>query len=115
MSISPKSFPSLDLTFLPLSCPHKTVGPCRLSSAITKQCNPYDIKTTTNKSYATQFRLIEMVDVLSWDKSIDKDVKTNDDKKVGKVRAVTMDYIQIQKGTVEQKVLFCAQTLHPGI
>ena len=32
-----------------------------------------------------------MVDILSWDKSIDEDVKTSDDKKVGKIRAVTTD------------------------
>ena len=59
--------------------------------------------------------MTEMVDILSWDKSIDEDVKTSDDKKVGKVRAVTTDYIQIQKGTARQKVLFCTKTLHPGI
>jgi hypothetical protein len=47
-----------------------------------------------------------MVDILSWDKSIDKDVKTSDDKKVGKVRAVTTDYIQIQKGTLDKKYYF---------
>ncbi len=56
-----------------------------------------------------------MVDILSWDKSIDEDVKTSDDKKVGKIRAVTTDYIQIQKGTLRQKVLFCTKTLHPRI
>ena len=56
-----------------------------------------------------------MVDVLSWDKSIDENVKTSDDKKVGKVRAVTTDFIQIQKGNSRQKVLFCAKTLHSGI
>ena len=47
-----------------------------------------------------------MVDILSWDKSIDKDVKTSDDKKVGKVRAVTTDYIQIQKGILDKKYYF---------
>ena len=46
-----------------------------------------------------------MVDVLSWDKSIDEDVKTSDDKKVGKVRAVTTDYIQIQKGTLDKSTI----------
>ena len=56
-----------------------------------------------------------MVDILSWDKSIDKDVKTSDDKKVGKVSAVTTEFIQIQKGNFRQKVLFCTKTLHPGI
>ena len=47
-----------------------------------------------------------MADILSWDKSLDKDVKTSDDKKVGKVRAVTTDYIQIQKGTLDKKYYF---------
>ena len=47
-----------------------------------------------------------MVDILSWDKSIDKDVKTSDDKKVGKVRTVTTDYIQIQKGILDKKYYF---------
>jgi hypothetical protein len=50
--------------------------------------------------------MIEMVDILSWDKSIDEDVKTSDDKKVGKVRAVTTDFIQIQKGTLDKKYYF---------
>ena len=47
-----------------------------------------------------------MVDILSWDKSIDKDVKTSDDKKVGKVSAVTTEFIQIQKGTLDKKYYF---------
>jgi hypothetical protein len=47
-----------------------------------------------------------MADILSWDKSIDKDVKTIDDKKVGKIRAITKDFIQIQKGTVDKKYYF---------
>ena len=55
-----------------------------------------------------------MVDILSWDKSIDKDVKTSDDKKVGKIRAVTTEYTN-SKRYYRQKVLFCAKTLHPGI
>lgn len=47
-----------------------------------------------------------MTDLLSWDKSIDKDVKTSEDKKVGKVRAITTDYIQIQKGALDKKYYF---------
>ena len=47
-----------------------------------------------------------MVDVLSWDKSIDKDVKTTDDKKVGKIRAITSDFIQIEKGKLDKKYYF---------
>ena len=47
-----------------------------------------------------------MADILSWDKAIDKDVKTIDKKKVGKIRAVTTDYIQIRKGKVDKKYYF---------
>ena len=50
--------------------------------------------------------MIEMADLLSWDKSIDKDVKTSEDKKIGKVRAITTDYIQIQKGVLDKKYYF---------
>ena len=52
-----------------------------------------------------------MADILSWDKSIDEDVKTSDDKKVGKIRAVTTDYIQIQKGTLRQKSTILCQNI----
>jgi hypothetical protein len=47
-----------------------------------------------------------LVDILSWDKAIDKDVKTMDEKKIGKIRAVTTDYIQIRKGKVDKKYYF---------
>ncbi len=47
-----------------------------------------------------------MVDVLSWDKSIDKNVKSSDDKKVGKVRAITRDFIQVEKGKLDKKYYF---------
>jgi hypothetical protein len=61
--------------------------------------------TRINKLNEVQY-IIQMADVLSWDKSIDKDVKTIDDKKVGKIRAITNDFIQIQKGTVDKKYYF---------
>jgi hypothetical protein len=47
-----------------------------------------------------------MTDVLSWDKSIDLDVKTTDHKKVGKIKAVTNDFIQIRKGSLDKKYYF---------
>jgi hypothetical protein len=47
-----------------------------------------------------------LVEVLSWDKSIDKEVKSSDDKKVGKVRAITRDFIQIEKGKLDKKYYF---------
>lgn len=50
--------------------------------------------------------MIHLVDIVSWDKAIDKDVKTIDGKKVGKIRAVTTDFIQIRKGTLDKKYYF---------
>lgn len=47
-----------------------------------------------------------MSEVLSWDKVIDKDIKSADDKKIGKVRAVTKDFIQVKKGTIDKKYYF---------
>jgi hypothetical protein len=47
-----------------------------------------------------------LVDILSWDKAIDKDVKTMDGKKIGEIRAVTTDYIQIRRGKVDKKYYF---------
>ena len=47
-----------------------------------------------------------MADILSWDKAIEREVKTIDGKKVGKIRAVTIDYIQIRKGKVDKKYYF---------
>src|SRR5574341_1803439 len=47
-----------------------------------------------------------MADILTWDKSIDLDVKTTDHKKVGKIRAVTNDFIQIRKGSLDRKYYF---------
>ena len=39
-------------------------------------------------------------DIISWDKAIDKKVKTSDDKDVGKVQSITRDYIQTKEGTI---------------
>lgn len=47
-----------------------------------------------------------MTDILSWDKSVDKDVKSSDRHKVGKIRAVTNEFIQIQKGSLDKKYYF---------
>jgi sporulation protein YlmC with PRC-barrel domain len=33
-----------------------------------------------------------LADILSWDKAIEREIKTIDGKKVGKIRAVTIDY-----------------------
>jgi hypothetical protein len=47
-----------------------------------------------------------MTDILSWDKSVDKEVKSSDRQKVGKIRAVTNEFIQIQKGSLDKKYYF---------
>ena len=47
-----------------------------------------------------------MVDILSWDKSIDKEVKSEDDKNLGKIKAVSNDFIKIQKGSLDKKYYF---------
>ena len=47
-----------------------------------------------------------MVDILSWDKSIDKEVKSEDHKNLGKIKAVTNDFIKIQKGSIDKKYYF---------
>ena len=47
-----------------------------------------------------------MTDILSWDKSVDKDVKSSDRHKVGKIRVVTNEFIQIQKGSLDKKYYF---------
>jgi hypothetical protein len=47
-----------------------------------------------------------MSDILSWDGSIDKDVRTIDEKKIGKIKAVTKDFLQIRKGTLDKQYYF---------
>ena len=47
-----------------------------------------------------------MSEILSWDKSIDKEVKTADDKSVGEIKAITNDFIQVKKGKVSKKYYF---------
>ncbi|MGA8080344.1 MAG: hypothetical protein WB988_00645 [Candidatus Nitrosopolaris sp.] len=38
-----------------------------------------------------------MSDIISWDKAIDKKVKSSDDKDLGKIQSVTRDYIQTKE------------------
>lgn len=47
-----------------------------------------------------------MIDILSWNNSIDKDVKTIDDEKVGKITAVTRDFVQIRRGSLDKQYYF---------
>ncbi|MFY9797612.1 MAG: hypothetical protein WAJ93_18145 [Candidatus Nitrosopolaris sp.] len=41
-----------------------------------------------------------MSEIISWDKAIDKKVKSSDDKDLGKVQSITRDYIQSKEGTI---------------
>ena len=47
-----------------------------------------------------------MTDIISWDKAIDKKVKSSDDKDLGKIQSVTRDYIQTKEGTVDKKYYY---------
>jgi hypothetical protein len=49
---------------------------------------------------------MKMSEVLSWDKTIDKEVKSRDDKKIGKIKAVTNEFIQVEKGKLDKKYYF---------
>ena len=39
-----------------------------------------------------------MSDNMSWDKAIDKKVKSSDNKDLGKIQSVTKEYIQTKEG-----------------
>ena len=43
-----------------------------------------------------------MSDIISWDKAIDKKVKSKDDKDLGKIQSITNEYIQTKDGTVSK-------------
>lgn len=47
-----------------------------------------------------------MSDIISWDKAIDKKVKSSDDKDLGKVQSITQDYIQTKEGTIGKKYYY---------
>jgi hypothetical protein len=41
-----------------------------------------------------------MSEIVSWDKAINKKVKSSDDKDLGKVQSITRDYVQTKEGTI---------------
>lgn len=43
-----------------------------------------------------------MSEIISWDKAIDKKVKSKDDKDLGKIQSITNEYIQTKDGTVSK-------------
>jgi hypothetical protein len=49
---------------------------------------------------------VVMSDIISWDKAIDKKVKSSDDKDLGKVESITRDYIQTKEGTISKSYYF---------
>src|ERR671922_1984916 len=44
-----------------------------------------------------------MSDIISWDKAIDKKVKSSNDQDLGKVQSVATNYIEVQEGLVSKK------------
>ena len=57
---------------------------------------------------------IKLTDIISWDKAIDKKVKSSDDKDLGKIQSVTMDYIQTKEGTVDKKYYYIPKYYFQG-
>lgn len=47
-----------------------------------------------------------MSDIISWDKAIGKKVKSSDDKDLGKVESITLDYIQTKEGRISKTYYF---------
>jgi hypothetical protein len=47
-----------------------------------------------------------MSDIISWDKAIGKKVKSSDDKDLGKVESITLDYIQTKEGMLSKSYYF---------
>jgi hypothetical protein len=47
-----------------------------------------------------------MSDIISWDKAIGKKVKSSDDKDLGKVESITLDYIQTKEGLISKTYYF---------
>jgi hypothetical protein len=47
-----------------------------------------------------------MSDIISWDKAIGKRVKSSDDKDLGKVESITLDYIQTKEGMISKSYYF---------
>jgi hypothetical protein len=47
-----------------------------------------------------------LADIISWDKAIDKKVKSSDDKDLGKIQSITKEYIQSKEGLVSKNYYF---------
>jgi hypothetical protein len=55
-----------------------------------------------------------MADIISWDKAIDKKVKSSDDQDIGKVQSVTKEYIQTKEGLVSKNYYFIPKYYFQG-
>jgi hypothetical protein len=47
-----------------------------------------------------------MVYLISWDKAIDKKVRSSDNKDLGKVQSITRDYVQVKEGIVDKNYYY---------
>jgi hypothetical protein len=47
-----------------------------------------------------------MSDIISWDKAIDKKIKSSDNQDLGKVQSITREYVQTKEGLVGKKYYF---------
>jgi len=52
------------------------------------------------------FTELDMSEIISWDKAIDKKVTSSDDKDLGKIQSITRDYIQTKEGTVSKNYYY---------
>ncbi len=55
-----------------------------------------------------------MADIISWDKAIDKKVKSSDDQDIGKVQSITKEYIQTKEGLVSKNYYFIPKYYFQG-
>jgi hypothetical protein len=62
--------------------------------------------STRPTAKTTVGKMPESVDIISWDKAIDKKVKSTDAKDLGKVQSITKDYVQTKVGTVSKNYYY---------
>jgi hypothetical protein len=55
-----------------------------------------------------------MADIISWDKAIDKKVKSSDNQDIGKVQSITNEYIQTKEGMVSKNYYFIPKYYFQG-
>jgi hypothetical protein len=55
-----------------------------------------------------------MSDIISWDKAIDKKVKSSDNQDIGKVQSITNEYIQTKEGMLSKNYYFISKYYFQG-